>query len=152
MALEQLKSNYPSEVIRFPASAEADHSRGLCTVRRVLKDSLISSISGQVGKCNCNHSEFLWLELTGKQFILLSGFTYSVGKWEGEGRLHKKEATVGWARSPLAPHPRQLNVMPSIKGVNHSWSTLPGSAATALFIIGLPYRDPLCQLERRKFK
>ena len=98
-------------MIRFPASVEADHSRGLCTVCRVLKDSIISSISGQVGNCNCNHSELLCLELTGKQFPLLSGYTYSVPKWVEEGRPHKRESTIRWVRSPLVPHPQQLNMM-----------------------------------------
>lgn len=95
-------------MIRLPASVEADRSRGLCMVCRVLKDSLISAISGQVGNCNCNRSELLCRELTGKQFPLLSGYTYSVPKWEEEGRLHKRQSRVRWVRSPLATQPQQL--------------------------------------------
>lgn len=98
-------------MIRFPTFVESDHSRGLCMVCRVLKDSLISGISGQVGNCNCNHSELLCLELTGKELPLLSGYTYSVHKREEKRRLHKKESVVRWVRSPLAAQPQQLKTM-----------------------------------------
>lgn len=104
------QSSQSSAVIRFPASAAADHSRGLGMVCRALKDCLISGISGQAGNCNCNHSELLCLELTSKQFPLLSGYTYSVSGRK-EGTLHKWESTIRWVRSALAVQPQQLHMM-----------------------------------------